>query len=221
MTDGRTAGSWMVVNSRTPRSPNARPASTSWRSTWRSAPATVVYTGKNAPMAMSVIFDSSPILSHRMSSGTQASDGTARIAPEGRAEERCPTPATSPVRAPRTRPERRADGEADEHPLGRGQDVGAEQPALDELDAGRRRPSRATAAGRSMNTPERGRDLPRDEQRERQDGAADDPPDRRRVEARGGRAVAGASRPPAGRRSRPAARSDRDRVTRSGPGRPS
>ena len=46
----------------------------------RSAAATVVNTGKNAPMAIRVILDSSPICSHRISSGTQASDGTARSA---------------------------------------------------------------------------------------------------------------------------------------------
>ena len=79
-TEGTTAGSWIVRKSDQPRRPKQRPASTRWGSMWRSAAATVVNTGKKAPIAISVIFDSSPICSHRISSGTQASEGTARRA---------------------------------------------------------------------------------------------------------------------------------------------
>ena len=52
---------------------------------------------------MSVILESSPILSHRMSSGTQASDGTARIAPRVEPKNRSQVRAR-PVTAPSTSP---------------------------------------------------------------------------------------------------------------------
>ena len=68
---------------------------------------------------MSVTFDSSPILSHRIRSGTQASDGTARTAPSVGAEQPCPSSAESPVTAPSSEAERGTDGEADEHALRR------------------------------------------------------------------------------------------------------
>ena len=54
-------------------------------------------------MAMSVIFDSSPILSHRMSSGTHASEGTARMAPSVDPKKTSQVRAR-PVMAPRTSP---------------------------------------------------------------------------------------------------------------------
>ena len=52
---------------------------------------------------MSVILEPSPILSHRMSSGTQASDGTARIAPRVEPKNRSHVRA-SPVTAPSSSP---------------------------------------------------------------------------------------------------------------------
>src|SRR5699024_53291 len=79
-TEGITAGSCTERNRDQPRSPKQRPASTRCGSICRSAAATVVNTGKKAPIAMSVILDSSPICSQRISSGTQASEGTARRA---------------------------------------------------------------------------------------------------------------------------------------------
>ena len=102
-TDGSTAGSWTVVKSLTPRYPKARAASTSLGFTCASAAETVVYTGKNAPIATSVTLEFSPMPIHNSSNGTQASEGTARNAPMVGAAAMRAGP-HSPIIAPRNSP---------------------------------------------------------------------------------------------------------------------
>ena len=64
---------------------------------------TVVKTGKNAPMATSTTLGGSPSPIHNPSSGTQASDGTARSAPSV-GESSALATREDPVRPPTTRP---------------------------------------------------------------------------------------------------------------------
>ena len=55
---------------------------------------------------------------------------------ERRAEAAGPTSRGSPVTAPSSEPERRADGEPDQHPLRGDRDEATEQPALGQVDGG-------------------------------------------------------------------------------------
>ena len=117
-----------------------------------------------------MIFDSSPISNQRISSGTQASDGTARIAPRSTARAGCRRTATGRRARRAASPSAGAEREADQHALRRDRDVLAEQARAaarstaavhdhrgrGELVAGRRRrrsvasthASRTSAAGR-------------------------------------------------------------------------
>ena len=91
------------MNRRRPFKPKARAASTSFGSTCARDAETVVYTGKNAPIATRVTLEFSPIPIHSRSNGTHARDGTARNAPiVGAAIRR--TGADKPISAPSTRP---------------------------------------------------------------------------------------------------------------------
>ena len=103
-------------------------------------------------MAMSVIFDSSPILSHSRSSGTQASDGTARTAPSVGPKKRSHDRREAGDGA-QQQAQRGTDDEPDEHAL-RGDDhVLGEQASVEQVDAGLADRARGRAAGRRVNQP--------------------------------------------------------------------
>ena len=166
MTDGRTAGSCTVRNSGTPaaRTPGRPPPDDGPRGGARRHG---VYTGKKAPMAMSVTLDSSPIFSHRISSGTHASEGTARIAPSVDPKKTSQTRAR-PVTRAQQQPQRGADGEPQQHPLRRRWHVLDQQAAFEQLAAPRARPRRAAQLDGREPSERRGQ-LPRPSRSERQD----------------------------------------------------
>ena len=156
-------------------------------------------------MAMSVIFDSSPILSHRISSGTHASDGTARIAPSVGPEEHGPTSAKSPVDGAEEQP---SDAPMANPISTRWAEITMKPRAC---RARRARWQRRRPSGRRQlddrEPPERGRRLPEHEDRERQAGADDDPAPAPRGDGATGRRTRCRSRSPA--RRGPSRRHDR------------
>ena len=75
---GRAAGKRMRRTRRVRLKPYICPTSTSLRSISRIAATPLRYTGKNAPMAISTIFEVSSMPSHSSNSGTQARLGIER-----------------------------------------------------------------------------------------------------------------------------------------------